>query len=292
MKTIIRLLCGSLLILGIETKADDISSSVFVERFTITNGLTFRDTGYLLNSGQFLPMFTESLELLHVSASDIAPVEGKPVMPEESYNLEKFALMIPTWVRSRLTFTLLDFPYVIVGIKGKTDPNPPVTINYQPTSQNVVLGHMAFLFCDADPYPYVSYQWRFKGKDLVNATNSTLEIDNVSKANAGIYTCALTTGGAIVLTKPALVRIVLPTTIKKGPKSQTVKAGHPAVFRVAVKGTGPFAYAWFRVGDSNILSTKSIFSIPKVQAGDAGAYYVNVSGATSVTSGNAVLTVE
>jgi hypothetical protein len=80
--------------------------------------------------------------------------------------------------------------------------------------------------------------------------------------------------------------------LKTQPRSQTVKAGHSAVFRVTAQGTGPLFYNWFHDGQWIFSNAKTIFSIPHVKPEDAGEYRIEIlnnwSGATST---NAVLTV-
>jgi hypothetical protein len=267
------------LVFGLKSQGDDISSTVFVNRFAITNGSTFMDTGYLLNSGNFKMMFTENIDLLFVPPSDIDLLAGRPVIAEDEYNLQKFARTIPNWVRSKLSFPLLDTTYVIVGIKGKIDPNPTITIRYQPINAMTTAGQNASFYCFADPLHALSYQWFFKGKPIPGATSDILGLSNVTKKNAGIYQAALSTGGKPVMSKRALLQVIDPVVIKTQPKSLSVKTNQRASFRVTATGTHPLSYYWYHNG--TLLGSKPVWIIPHVTAEDAGEYQVRVLNSLS-----------
>jgi len=76
------------------------------------------------------------------------------------------------------------------------------------------------------------------------------------------------------------------------PASQTVAAGQPVTFSVTATGTAPLSYQWQRNTVSIGGATGASYTIPSVQASDAGSYRVIVSNsAGSVTSAAATLTV-
>jgi YVTN family beta-propeller protein len=82
-----------------------------------------------------------------------------------------------------------------------------------------------------------------------------------------------------------------PPTIVTSPASQTLAVGNTASFSVAVAGTGPFAYQWYR--DSTPVGGDSpAIEIANLQPSDAGSYTVTVTNAQGgVTSAPATLTV-
>jgi len=138
----------------------------------------------------------------------------------------------------------------------------------------------------------VSYQWRFKNKDIPGQASGTLILSDIGKTNAGLYTCAVSTGSKPVITKPALLRVLTPVSVKTQPKSQTIKAGASVVFRVTAQGTGPFTYQWFFNGYAITGATKSFLSVPHVTDAQAGDYLVVIHNGVSTThSDDAVLTV-
>ncbi len=102
----------------------------------------------------------------------------------------------------------------------------------QPVSQTVARGKLVVFNCDIDDTPApvptagtprtlalttTAYQWHFNGVPLVDgtfgttvisgATTKTLSIDNPTDANAGVYTCTVTTSVGTVMSKPAMLAV-------------------------------------------------------------------------------------
>src|SRR5262249_50489806 len=74
----------------------------------------------------------------------------------------------------------------------------PVTITNQPASQTVPVGGRAVFAVRVSGTPPFSYQWLFNGNSIPGATDPTLVLSNVSAAQAGDYSVAVsqTVGGA------------------------------------------------------------------------------------------------
>jgi Immunoglobulin I-set domain len=273
----------------------DFSSNVSLERFTPLDGNTFQfDTGYLLSNGKFrvITSSTENCSLYGLTPDLIAPFAGKPLMNEELFNNYHVMRLIPRWVRSKADYTIGYANYVAVAVSGRGDPNPAVAILKQPQSARVLLGSSASFNVDAQPSGYLSYQW-YKGRTIPGATSPVYTIHTVTKADAGVYKAALTTGSKPVMSKNALLQVVLPVTIRTPPRSQTLKAGRSVAFRVAVAGTAPFTYQWYYNEAPIANATKSFYTISKVQAAHAGKYGVVVSnGPSQAASDEATLTVQ
>jgi hypothetical protein len=296
MKTLahfIVVLAACLCFAALPAKALDISETVWLERYTVTNGSLQLDQGNLMKNGNFRVLMSEIVSpVFYDSLSDFGPFSGKLLMAEQLYTAYKPLGYIPKWVRSRDTFTVGYMTYVAVAVSGKGDPNPTITVTAQPENERVLQGYSAFFLVEAEPWEYLSYQWMFKGKPIVGATSSWLWMTNVGKAQAGIYTVSLSTGGKGIVSRKAILQVVTPVVIKTEPKTQTVKAGKNAVFRVAVTGTGPFTYQWYWNDAPITNATKSFYTVPKVQAGNAGAYSVYVdNGPSGAWSDDAILTV-
>lgn len=107
------------------------------------------------------------------------------------------------------------------------------------------IGSPAFFYVDAEPWQYLIYQWYLNSKPIPGATSDSLRINSVTKTQAGVYKCAVSSGGPSVMSQGALLTIVTPITIKKQPSSITVKTGKKALFKVLVAGTPPFHYQWY-----------------------------------------------
>jgi len=198
---------------------------------------------------------------------ELVPISGRPILAEMLYEGYEAARCIPSLRRSTADFTVGSEAFVIVSIKGGADPN--LQFPLRPSQNPIVIlqGNSELFIVDAQPFTYLSYQWYFKNKPIPNETSYSLWIDSVTPAQAGIYKVALSTGGKWVMSKRALLTVVKPVVIKTPPKTQTVKAGKPATFRVAVTGTGPFTYQWYWNGNPINHATKSYYSIPMSRKG-------------------------
>lgn len=274
----------------------DISETVMLERFTILdNGSIEYAFGNLLRNGRFRVVSVDTsgiLDLIGITAIDIEPISGRPVMYEILFDGYKAAGAIPRWARSQDAFYIgLNADYVIVAT-GRQDPNPTPICYEHPESQKVLLGDAAYFSVDAGPFSYLSYQWRHKNKPLPGEDAYWLIVDNVGLANVGTYTVELNTGGKSVLSKRATLKIAYPVIIKKEPRTQTIKQGRSATFRVSAQGTKPLTYQWYFNGNPISDATKVALIVGNIQAADAGSYTVTVRNEWSFdVSTNAVLAV-
>jgi len=284
-----------LVALTAHAKGIDVSQSTILERYTLIDGDTFQyDTGFLYLDGTFhvITSITDYYSFYGISPDDLAPFSGKPIMNEELYNSYHDLGIIPKWTRSQADFSLGFFTYVIVAVVGKGDPNPAVIITTQPESDWTFLGSVAFFYVDAEPWHSLTYQWYLNSKPIPGATSDSLWLSNVTKNQAGVYKCAVSSGGPAVMSQGALLTVVTPISIKKQPSSVTTKVGKKASFKVLVAGTPPFHYQWYF--GTNLISdaTNASYTIPKVQGSDAGFYWVAADNIhTYVGSSVAKLTV-
>ncbi len=176
---------------------------------------------------------------------------------------------------------------------------PPV-IDAQPGNLNVTVGGTAvFAATVSGPGP-LSYQWRRNGVNITGANSAILTLANVTALNDGRYDLVVTNSAGSTTTEPGLLQVTLGTpiplapAIAASPASITVAAGNAASFAVAVTGTGPYSYQWFKSGVTAPLAEGDFpsFSIAAVTPADAGAYSVRVTNNVgNVLSAAATLTV-
>ena len=283
MKTIIRLLAVfavCLIAFASHGKGRDISQTITLDRYTLIDGDTFKhDTGFLHLDGTFHVFIsdTEYYSFYGLTPDDIAPFSGKPLMDETMYDEYHSLHLLPHWIASPEDFTIGYETFVIVAVAGKGDPYPTVTITTQPAGDWTFLGSPAFFYVDAEPGEYLTYQWYLNSKPIPGATSYSLWINNVATSQAGVYKCAVSSGGPAVMSQGALLTIVTPISIKKQPASLTVTTGKKATFKVLVAGTPPFHYQWYCGTNTISGATNASYTIPKVQAADAGQYGVGVN---------------
>ena len=173
-----------------------------------------------------------------------------------------------------------------------TSPIVPPTITVQPQSQSVVPGASATLTVTATGTAPLSYQWKFNGADIPNATSPSLVLNSVQPANAGSYTVVVTNAVGSATSVAATLTVLVPPSITQQPSSQTANAGGPVTFQVTAVGTVPLSYQWKFNGSDIAGATGPTLALANVQTINAGSYTVVVSNsAGSVTSAPATLTV-
>ena len=144
----------------------------------------------------------------------------------------------------------------------------------------------------------LTYQWSFGPNVIVGATNAVYTKTNVSRADAGSYTCAVTSGTTVV-SDAAIVGITDPA-INVQPANVIAATGSNALFNVTAAGTPTLSYIWLnngvRMKDSATIkgSATASLTIEKVTAAHAGGPYsviVSNGPTTTITSQGATLTV-
>src|SRR5205085_9840886 len=136
--------------------------------------------------------------------------------------------------------------------------------------------------------PLLSYQWWFNGSPVIDATGSTLVINNVQTNHAGSYEVVVSNpDGRLSSSKATLTVTMPPVMIVQQPEDQTVLAGSDAVFTVLATGSGVLDYQWWRDGKPIQGANRST-----LRTGQAGTYGVVVSGAGGwIASSSVTLTV-
>jgi hypothetical protein len=98
-----------------------------------------------------------------------------------------------------------------------TNIDPVVTITNQPASQIVHVGGNVTFSVGADPHVAngnpITYQWKFNGTDITDATDASYTTNNVQVANAGSYTVGVTNPYGGVLSAAAVLDVVQPAVI-------------------------------------------------------------------------------
>jgi len=161
-----------------------------------------------------------------------------------------------------------------------------------PSSQISYPGSNVTFSVTADGAPPLSYQWRFGGANIFNATNATLLLTNIQPNLAGGYSVRIANSFGAVTSAVAQLVIRTRPVILAQPQSQTAFGGSNVLFSVTADGAPPLAYQW-RLNGANIAgATNRMLLLTNVQPANAGTYSVqvmNVFGSTN--SANAVLTV-
>ena len=167
----------------------------------------------------------------------------------------------------------------------------PLAISTQPQSRSAVAGDLVSFSVTPSGQPPFSYQWRFNGNSLADATNSSLVITNVQMDQAGAYTVIVSNlYGSLVSAIASLT--VKPLQIVAQPQSHMVYLGSTTTFNVTASNLGPFSYQWQLNGVAIPGATNNPLVLTNLQLAQAGNYSVVVSNLLgAVASSNAVLSI-
>ena len=139
----------------------------------------------------------------------------------------------------------------------------------------------------------ISYQWKFNGNTIANATNTVLVITNAQAVNQGYYQLNLANDLGSTNSPLIFLRVVpTPPRITAQPGSLTTSAGGTALLSGSVLGSEPLALQWSKDGTALYGATLPQLVISNAQAVDAGVYQLAVTNYLgSVISTGATLTV-
>jgi hypothetical protein len=143
----------------------------------------------------------------------------------------------------------------------------------------------------AGPGP-ITYQWRKDGVNLAGATASSLDLEEVTLSDQGLYSVVATTGGN-TLTGPDLpLEVVQSGPVLVGfPQSGVRFINGIAEFRVTAQGSEPLSYTWEHDGAPIAAATGAILVLSDLQPADAGTYTVTVSNPLGSDQASATLSV-
>lgn len=145
----------------------------------------------------------------------------------------------------------------------------------------------------------LSYQWYRYGTPITGANTPILRLDDVQGGASGSYELEVSNpagrsrSAAMALSVTSGAPVVVAPQVTTQPVATTVGTGHTATFAVAVSGTGPFAFQWYRDGQPIAGATAAAYTIASVSAADQASYTVTISNpAGSAVSDAAALTVQ
>ena len=174
----------------------------------------------------------------------------------------------------------------------------PPSIVAQPTNQTVVMGSNTLLIVNATGTAPLSYQWRFGGTNIADASTSALSLSNVQPADAGSYSVVISNVVSSVTSAVATLTVLVPPSFVSQPVDQTNVIGTTASFSGLAAGTAPLGYRW-QFNGTNLVNggrisgaTSTNLSIANAQTSDVGNYTLVASNAAAVaTSTVATLTI-
>jgi hypothetical protein len=95
---------------------------------------------------------------------------------------------------------------VLIGYPG----SPPPSIIVQPQPQTQIAGGAATLSVTVSNSSPVTYQWLFNGVSLAGATDTTLALSGLTRANEGVYQVVVSSANGAVVSSATLLRVLVP----------------------------------------------------------------------------------
>jgi len=159
----------------------------------------------------------------------------------------------------------------------------PPSIVMPPAPVAIIAGNPASFTVSADGTAPFTYQWRKNGANIPGATSATLSFPAITATNAGNYSAVIANLAGSVTSADAALTVLLPPSIVTQPVSSFTAPGGTATLTVAVGGTAPFTYQWFKAGSpladgGNISGANTAtLSVAAVSTNDYADYFVAVA---------------
>ena len=209
-----RLLHAAVWLLFLSATCDSLAQSD-VERNTYLGGHQARlETGSLGDNGIFLPVSSQIGTLTDQDIALLLPISGRTITPLIYFTGLQSAGLIPNWVRSDNSFSWNFLDYVIVGIRGISDPNAPTITSLEILPLGAVNADYSYTLTALEGTP--PYTWTLigslpnglildpvdgiiEGTPTRSATNTfTIRItDSKTHQNDKSFTIAIITAGSL-----------------------------------------------------------------------------------------------
>lgn len=120
----------------------------------------------------------------------------------------------------------------------------------------------------------LSYQWRFNGANLTNATNASLTLTNVQDYQAGLYDVAVFNAAGGALSSNASLSVVYGPFFTLQPSNVSAAPGANVSFSAAAGSISPIRYQWRRNGTDLPGATGTGLNLTNIQPADDGIYTI------------------
>ncbi len=168
----------------------------------------------------------------------------------------------------------------------------PPAVMEQPDPVTVLQGGAAWFRASATGSAPLTYQWLRNGDALAGQNSTTLMLNQITTAHAGMYSVRVSNRAGSVESERAELTVVALPSISQQPEAVLAVRGTTANFRVVAGGTGPLQYQWLREGMLLPGETGAALALANVEPHQGGFYSVRVSNpAGTIESWGALLTV-
>ena len=175
----------------------------------------------------------------------------------------------------------------VTSMPASLTVNPVTTVATQPAAITQCGGTNAtFSVVAAGTGPF-TYQWKQGTSNVTGATSASLNLNNITSADAGSYTVEVSGAcGAMVTSSPAALTLSPSTVITTQPVAVTQCVGGNATLTVAGTGSGTLSYQWKNAGVNISGATSASYTITGLTAANTGSYTVDVIGGCGTLASN------
>ncbi len=176
------------------------------------------------------------------------------------------------------------YDVMVSGLCGLQITSEPIHIRVlaaprivqQPVSQTVCTGDTVLLAVVAEG-DGLSYQWYKDGNLISGANSSTLQLFNVTEADAGSYQ-VIVSGSCLpaAVSDPAVLTVLSPPVVVQHPGDTVVTEGATVILEVAAQGEN-VAYQWRKNEQPIPGATSPQLILQAVQLADSGWYDCQIS---------------
>lgn len=127
--------------------------------------------------------------------------------------------------------------------KAKLTFSDPAIVSH-PADQSAKIGSTVTLSVTAEGTD-LTYQWRKDGRDIPNATQSTVKLSRVKVSDQGLYDVIITGSYDTVISDAAKLSVYSNLTILQHPIGGKVREGEELILSVNATGPPPLSYRWY-----------------------------------------------
>lgn len=143
----------------------------------------------------------------------------------------------------------------------------PVIFTLQPTNQFVQPGTNVTLVAQAFSPSPVTYQWRFEGTNILNATNASYTFTDATLTDHhGYFSCVAMDDCSTAVSSNALISVLVKPGVVTHIQPVSALQGRTAVLSLVATGAPPLGYRWIRNGATYTTTTVPFLFISNVQA--------------------------
>ncbi|MEY2407632.1 MAG: large repetitive protein, partial [Verrucomicrobiota bacterium] len=160
---------------------------------------------------------------------------------------------------------------------------PPVIVT-QPVAQSVLPGATAtFTVVATGTAP--TFQWKFNGSPIADATNSVLTLSGVTASQAGAYKVDVNNAAAAVTSSQVNLTVYQAPVITAQPADRVLNQGQTTNLTVSATGIPNPAFQWWFNNQPLAGATSATLTLASAQGNQSGSYSVVLSNiAGTVTS--------